>query len=223
VSWLGEGGKPEVRLLEFFVDANSPNIVESKSLKLYLNSFNNTRFASASEVRALIEADLTAILRSNITVLLKDIASYDRQVLRSFTGTNLDSLDIKMDNFDIVKNYPRLSEGPLKVEEVIYSNLLKSNCPVTNQPDWASIQVSYRGQKIDGESLLKYFISFRNHNEFHEQCVERIFCDISTFCVPDVLTVYARYTRRGGIDINPIRSSSNLNVTDVINLRHIRQ
>lgn len=223
VSWLGERGKPEVRVLEFFVDADSPNIVESKSLKLYLNSFNNTRFSNASEVKAIIERDLTAILQSKITVLLKDMASYDGQVLGSFTGTNLDSLDIKMDNFDIAKNYPRLSEDILKVEEVLYSNLLKSNCLVTNQPDWASIQVSYKGNKIDSESLLKYFISFRNHNEFHEQCVERIFCDISTFCSPDALTVYARYTRRGGIDINPIRSSSNLNVTDVTNLRHIRQ
>ena len=223
VSWLAKGGKPEVRVLEFFVDANSPNIIESKSLKLYLNSFNNTKFVDAAEVRALIERDLNAVLKSNITVLLKDLASYDGQTIGNFIGTNLDSLDITIDNFDIVQNHPKLSEDSVQVEEVLYSNLLKSNCLVTNQPDWASIQINYKGKKIDTKSLLKYLVSFRNHNEFHEQCVERIFCDISAFCSPDELTIYARYTRRGGIDINPIRSSRNLNVTDVSNFRHIRQ
>ena len=223
VSWLAKGGKPEVRVLEFFVDATSPNIIESKSLKLYLNSFNNTKFVDAIEVKALIERDLNAVLKSNITVLLKDLASYDGQTIGNFIGTNLDSLDITIDNFDIVQNYPKLSEDSIQVEETLYSNLLKSNCLVTNQPDWASIQINYKGKKIDTKSLLKYLVSFRNHNEFHEQCVERIFCDISAFCSPDELTVYARYTRRGGVDINPIRSSRNLNVTDVSNFRHIRQ
>lgn len=119
---------------------------------------------------------------------------------------------------------PKLLENNTKiVDEVLYSNLLKSNCLVTNQPDWASVQISYKGKKIDHSSLLKYLVSFRNHNEFHEQCVERIFCDISKFCVPNELTVYARYTRRGGIDINPIRSSSKLDITKLSNLRNIRQ
>ncbi len=223
VSWLGIGGKPEVRVLECVVDANTPNIIESKSLKLYLHSFNNSRFNDASEVKALIENDLSAVVESDITVFFKKLESYEGQVLGNFRGTNLDSLNITMDNFDVTQNYPRLAEEGLPVEEALYSNLLKSNCLVTKQPDWASIQIIYKGNKIDHESLLKYLISCRNHHEFHEQCVERIFWDIYTLCAPEELTVYARYTRRGGIDINPVRSTRNLNVTDVTNLRHIRQ
>ncbi|MCC8399409.1 MAG: NADPH-dependent 7-cyano-7-deazaguanine reductase QueF [Rickettsia endosymbiont of Platyusa sonomae] len=224
VSWLSQTGKPEIRILEFMVSSDSPNIIESKSLKLYLNSFSNTKLSSSEQVIELITRDLGLIFGSDVIVFLKDLESYDGTRLQSFSGINLDKLDVTITNFEISQNLPKLLEDNTKiVDEVLYSNLLKSNCLVTNQPDWASVQISYRGKKIDHSSLLKYLVSFRNHNEFHEQCIERIFCDISKFCTPDELTVYARYTRRGGIDINPIRSSSNLEVTKISNLRHIRQ
>lgn len=224
VSWLNQTGKPEIRILEFMVSSDSPNIIESKSLKLYLNSFSNTKLSSSEQVIELITRDLGLIFGSDVIVFLKDLESYDGTRLQSFSGINLDRLDVTITSFEISQNLPKLLEDNTKiVDEVLYSNLLKSNCLVTNQPDWASVQISYRGKKIDHSSLLKYLVSFRNHNEFHEQCVERIFCDISKFCTPDELTVYARYTRRGGIDINPIRSSSNLDVTKISNLRHIRQ
>ncbi len=224
VSWLSKTGKPEVRILEFVVSSDSPNIVESKSLKLYLNSFNNTKFESSEQVKELITRDLSLIFESAVIVSLKDLESYDGTRLQSFSGINLDRLEVTITSFEVSQNLPKLLEDNMQiVDEVLYSNLLKSNCLVTNQPDWASVQISYRGRKIDHSSLLKYLVSFRNHNEFHEQCVERIFCDISKFCVPDELTVYARYTRRGGIDINPIRSSSKLDITKLNNLRQIRQ
>ncbi|HJD57143.1 MAG TPA: NADPH-dependent 7-cyano-7-deazaguanine reductase QueF [Rickettsia endosymbiont of Sericostoma sp.] len=224
VSWLNQTGKPEIRILEFMVSSDSPNIIESKSLKLYLNSFSNTKLSSSEQVIELITRDLSLIFGSDVIVFLKDLESYDGTRLQSFSGINLDRLDVTITSFEISQNLPKLLEDNTKiVDEVLYSNLLKSNCLVTNQPDWASVQISYRGKKIDHSSLLKYLVSFRNHNEFHEQCVERIFCDISKFCIPDELTVYARYTRRGGIDINPIRSSSNLDITKISNLRHIRQ
>lgn len=224
VSWLNQTGKPEIRILEFMVSSDSPNIIESKSLKLYLNSFSNTKLSSSEQVIELITRDLSLIFGSDVIVFLKDLESYDVTRLQSFSGINLDRLDVTITSFEISQNLPKLLEDNTKiVDEVLYSNLLKSNCLVTNQPDWASVQISYRGKKIDHSSLLKYLVSFRNHNEFHEQCVERIFCDISKFCIPDELTVYARYTRRGGIDINPIRSSSNLDITKISNLRHIRQ
>jgi 7-cyano-7-deazaguanine reductase len=224
VSWLNQTGKPEIRILEFMVSSDSPNIIESKSLKLYLNSFSNTKLSSSEQVIELITRDLSLIFGSDVIVFLKDLESYDGTRLQSFSGINLDRLDVTTTSFEISQNLPKLLEDNTKiVDEVLYSNLLKSNCLVTNQPDWASVQISYRGKKIDHSSLLKYLVSFRNHNEFHEQCVERIFCDISKFCTPDELTVYARYTRRGGIDINPIRSSSNLDITKISNLRHIRQ
>ncbi|MCC8398322.1 MAG: NADPH-dependent 7-cyano-7-deazaguanine reductase QueF [Rickettsia endosymbiont of Labidopullus appendiculatus] len=224
VSWLSQTGKPEVRILEFMVSSDSPNIVESKSLKCYLNSFNNTKFESSEQVKELIAKDLSLIFESTVIISLKDLESYDGTRLQSFSGINLDRLEVTITSFEISQNLPKLLKGNTRiVDEVVYSNLLKSNCLVTKQPDWASVQISYRGKKIDHSSLLKYLVSFRNHNEFHEQCVERIFCDISKFCTPDELTVYARYTRRGGIDINPIRSSSKLNVTKISNLRHIRQ
>ncbi len=224
VSWLSQSGKPEVKILEFMVSCDSPNIIESKSLKLYLNSFNNTKFDSGDQVKELIVKDLSLIFQAPVTVFIKDLESYEGTKLQSFSGINLDRLEVTITGFETSQNLPKLSEDDMQVvNEVLYSNLLKSNCLVTNQPDWASVQISYRGKKIDHSSLLKYLVSFRNHNEFHEQCVERIFCDINKFCTPDQLTVYARYTRRGGIDINPIRSNCNLEVTKLSNIRHIRQ
>ncbi|MCC8417556.1 MAG: NADPH-dependent 7-cyano-7-deazaguanine reductase QueF [Rickettsia endosymbiont of Bryobia graminum] len=223
VSWLNLNGKPEVRILGFVVNCDSPNIIESKSLKLYFNSFNNSKFKNITQVKELIENDLSKVLGAVINISINDLQSYNNSTLQSFEGINLDILDVVMNNFVTDDNLPRLFDDGEKVEEVLYSNLLKSNCLVTNQPDWASVQISYKGKKIDHNSLLKYLISFRNHNEFHEQCVERIFCDIKNFCSPDELTVYARYTRRGGIDINPIRSSMPLDLSKISNLRHVRQ
>lgn len=223
LSWLGHCGKPEVKILEFSVNADSPYIVESKSLKLYLNSFSNTRFDNVLQIKKLIEQDLTSLLKSPVIVYIKDLTSYNNTILKSFSGVNLDSLEIIMDDFDISKNIPQLSSREGQVEESLCSNLLKSNCLVTNQPDWASIQIIYQGRQIDHNSLLKYLVSFRNHNEFHEQCVERIFCEINKFCHPNELTVYARYTRRGGIDINPIRSNRNIDINRIDNSRHVRQ
>lgn len=224
VSWLSPSGKPEVKILEFMVSCESPNIVESKSLKLYLNSFNNTKFDNRDQVKELIAKDLSLVFQAPVTVSIKDLESYEGTKLQSFSGINLDKLEVTITSFETSQNLPKLSEDNTQVvDEVLYSHLLKSNCLVTNQPDWASVQISYRGKKIDHSSLLKYLVSFRNHNEFHEQCVERIFCDINKFCTPDQLTVYARYTRRGGIDINPIRSNCNLEVTKLNNIRHIRQ
>jgi len=224
-SWLNIKGKPEVRILELIISLDSENIVESKSLKYYLNSFNNTMFQNENIVKQIIENDLNDLLKSPILVMIKKLDSYNNMSLTSFAGHNLDLIDIdgNSDNSQLNPDILQLSHDKVYVEEKLYSNLLKSNCLVTGQPDFASIQISYRGRKIAHDSLLKYLISFRNHNEFHEQCVERVFNDITNICKPDELTVYARYTRRGGIDINPIRSNCALNVTELNNLRHIRQ
>jgi len=223
VSWLNAKGKPEVRVLEFMVPHFSKNIIESKSLKLYLNSFNGTRFENDGVVTDLIKSDLSKICDTEIHAELKNINNYVGDTLSGFEGANLDELDVEVQNFDLNADLLTIEDNTKEVCEVVYSNLLKSNCLVTNQPDWASVQISYQGPKIDHKSLLLYILSFRDHNEFHEQCVERIFNDISNKCAPTELEVYARYTRRGGIDINPIRSSKDLKATGVNNFRQIRQ
>jgi 7-cyano-7-deazaguanine reductase len=223
ISWLAPSGKPEVRIVELIVSADSENIVESKSVKLYLGSFNNTKFANELEVEKLIEADLTEALKAPVILSMKTLEAYHNQPLTLFTGKNLDDLEVAIDHYTIDRNLLKLSGKQDIVSEVLYSNLLKANCYVTGSPDWASIQISYRGKEIAHDSLLKYLISLRNHSEFHEPSIERIFNDIKNICRPDELTVYGRYTRRGGIDINPIRSTFDLNATEVSNLRHIRQ
>ena len=225
VSWRNSKNKPQVRVLEFIVPFTSEFIVESKSLKLYLNSLNNTNFADDTEVEQTIWRDLTKLLNSEIHIELKPLAKFQNQVLTNFEGIDLDTQDIIIANDDdITSDLLKLSDKDINIKEQLYSNLLKSNCLATKQPDWASLQISYEGKMIDHSALLRYIISFRNHNEFHEQCVERIFKDITNVCTPRELTVYARYTRRGGIDINPIRSTRrDLNTTALNNLRHFRQ
>lgn len=223
VSWLNRNNKPEVRILELYIPADSEKIIESKSLKLYLNSLNNTRFDDYQEVKNLIERDISLAVKSPITIIFEPIEKYNATKLNLFEGVNLDLLDVTIENFNLDKNLLALSYPPRIIEEVLYSNLLKSNCLVTGQPDWASVQICYKGKSIAHDSLLKYLISFRNHNEFHEQCIERIFIDISEICQPETLTIYARYTRRGGIDINPIRSTCVVNTTELKNQRHVRQ
>lgn len=219
VSWLNEKGKPMVAMAEIIYDCRTPYIIESKSLKLYFNSFNNTRFKSREEVRTLIKTDLAQRLGGDVqvTILSLQESSAIQAVLQ---GDCLDDLDVTCSVYLVEPAY--LSVGDAWVEEVLYSDLLKSNCLVTNQPDWGSVQIAYTGKQIHREGLLQYLVSFRNHNEFHEQCIERIFVDIMQHCKPEKLTVYGRYTRRGGLDINPYRSTHKT-VPKIGNPRLVRQ
>jgi 7-cyano-7-deazaguanine reductase len=213
LSWLNLRGKPQIALVHFTIPCESVNIIESKSFKLYLNSFNNTRFADAAEVLSRLRADVNeavwrgAVVQASVGVKLIASELFDREPVYELDGLSLDRLDVECTRYqpapDLLSTVP--DEGP--VSEVLVSNLLKSNCLVTGQPDWGSVQISYTGAPIVQEGLLQYLVSFRNHNEFHEQCVERIFMDIWTRCKPLKLSVYARYTRRGGLDINPFRTN----------------
>lgn len=204
-SWLNAKGKPQVAVAEFLIPCESFNIIESKSLKLYLNSFNQSRFSDKKEVGEILLRDLSESVKSSVELNLFSPAEFYRLQIRRFEGTCLDDLDVAIDCYTVNPSF--LSHSSDFVEEVLYSDLLKSNCLVTGQPDWASVEIKYKGLKIDREGLLRYIVSFREHDEFHEQCVERIFMDILRYCKPERLTVYARYTRRGGIDINPFRSN----------------
>jgi 7-cyano-7-deazaguanine reductase len=207
LSWLNLRGKPQVALAHITVPCESPNIVESKSLKLYLNSFNNTRFLDAREVRERIRADISAATGVGIGIKTMGPELFDREPIHEMDGLNLDRLDVDCMHFTPTPEllFAEFDEPP--VTETLTSNLLKSNCLVTGQPDWGSVQIAYSGPAINQEGLLQYLVSFRNHNEFHEQCVERVFMDLWTRCKPIKLSVYARYTRRGGLDINPFRCS----------------
>ena len=213
LSWLNPRGKPQVALAHITVPCETPNIVESKSFKLYLNSFNNTRFADAAEVQARIRADISeAAWRGSdrpATVGVKLISPelFDQEPVHELDGLSLDRLDLDCTHYTPAPELLAAAFDEQPVTEVLTSNLLKSNCLVTGQPDWGSVQISYSGPQIDQAGLLRYIVSFRNHNEFHEQCVERMFMEIWQRCRPIKLTVYARYTRRGGLDINPYRTS----------------
>lgn len=210
LSWLNERGKPQVATAELWIPAGSPQLVESKSLKLYLNSLNGERHASAADVRELIRADVSAVLGSELKVELSFGASRAGSAIDPPTGHCIDDADIDIEVYSVD---PELLAGSVsaaadddEVDETLYSQLLKSNCPVTGQPDWATVTIHYRGRPIDRSALLRYIVSYRNHDEFHEQCVERIFADIKERCGPRSLSVLGRYTRRGGLDINPFRS-----------------
>lgn len=218
MSWLNAKGKPEVAIAQFIIPCESPHLIESKSFKLYLNSFNNTLFDSFNSVNSFLTRDLSQAAGANVSVKLISLAQSSEKISRGFSGICLDELDIACDTYTTQPNY--LATEKNIITETVYSDLLKSNCPVTGQPDWGSVQIFYTGKKIQPEGLLKYIVSFRNHDEFHEQCVERIFMDILTHCSPEKLFVYARYTRRGGLDINPYRANYPV---DVENLRLYRQ
>jgi 7-cyano-7-deazaguanine reductase len=213
LSWLGPRGKPQLALAHITVPCESSHIIESKSLKLYLNSFNNTVFADAAAVLAHVRADLNeaawrgAVVQSSVGVRLLDPELFDREPVQELDGLSLDRLDVECRQYTPAPELLRAAADEPPVTEVLTSRLLKSNCLVTGQPDWGSVQISYSGAAIDQEGLLQYLVSFRNHHEFHEQCVERIFMDIWQRCQPHKLAVYARYTRRGGLDINPFRTS----------------
>lgn len=207
LSWLNLRGKPQIALAVFTFPADSPNIVESKSLKLYLNSYNQTRLADLDTLKTQLQQDLSQAAGATVSVRLVSPDTFNQLKLAELEGYCLDALDIEVDHYQPSPNLlTRKATGEM-TEETLVSHLLKSNCLVTGQPDWASVQIHYRGHAIDHEALLRYLISFRQHNEFHEQCVERIFMDITRQCAPQALSVYARYTRRGGLDINPFRTS----------------
>jgi 7-cyano-7-deazaguanine reductase len=207
VSWLNARGKPQVALAQIAVPCESLNIVESKSFKLYLNSFNGSVFADFDAVAQTLKRDLGAAVGAAVSVRLLKPEVFDVQAIHELDGLSLDRLDIDCNRYTPAPEFLKLEVEEIPVSEVLVSHLLKSNCLVTGQPDWASVQISYSGRAINQEGLLQYLVSYRNHNEFHEQCVERIFMDIWTRCKPMRLSVYARYTRRGGLDINPYRTS----------------
>jgi 7-cyano-7-deazaguanine reductase len=205
LSWLNSKGKPQVAIMRCEVPASSPNLVESKSFKLYLNSFNQSHFDSIESVTEALTTDLSQCAGEKVKVKLFKPTEFSQMLISQLDGESIDELDIEVENYQLDTTH--LIASGQQVEETLTSDLLKSNCLITNQPDWGSVLIRYQGQKINHEGLLRYLISFRQHNEFHEQCVERIFCDIMANCKPNKLSVYARYTRRGGLDINPFRSN----------------
>lgn len=219
VSWLNPKGKPEVALAEIVYACDSPNIIESKSMKLYFNSFNNTQIENIEQLQARIKHDLEHYIGSSVNVHIRPIRLFQLETIsQSFQGICLDELDIDCTVYQYTPTF--LKTEPMVVSETLYSDLLKSNCLVTNQPDWGSVQIMYHGLQINHADLLRYIVSFRDCNEFSESCIERIFMDIMQHCMPDELTVYGRFTRRGGIDINPVRSTQKV---DILNLRFCRQ
>lgn len=222
LSWLNTKGKPQIALVEFQIPADSPNMIESKSLKLYLNSLNSARFQSEDEVRNRLTTDLSVVAGTKISTRINPTEIIAKKGIQEMSGVLMDRLDIEIDpNLPADPNLLEVNESFGPIEQCLVSHLLKSNCPVTGQPDWASIQIRYQGRPILEEGLLRYLIGFRQLGEFHEHCVETIFCDIKRQCKPEKLSVYARYTRRGGLDINPFRTDHNSAWPD--NTRHSRQ
>lgn len=209
LSWLNARGKPRVAVAEFRVDASSTSIVESKSFKLYLNSLNQETFSSEETLLSCLQKDLSAGFGGEVSIDIKSLENPIASPLQGFNGVCIDELDIECK--DYAPNPLLLAtESESVADETLYSHLLKTNCPVTGQPDWASVAVTYSGARINREGLLQYLVSYRQHQDFHENCVESLFADILARCEPDSLSVYARYTRRGGLDINPFRSTQPL-------------
>ncbi|TMX30825.1 NADPH-dependent 7-cyano-7-deazaguanine reductase QueF [Vibrio sp. Hep-1b-8] len=209
LSWLNDKGLPQVAIGEVSIPATSANLIESKSFKLYLNSFNQTQFSSWDEVERVLVKDLSQCAGEEVSVTVRSVVDYTDSLIVTMDGECIDEQDIEITSYDFDRTLIQGAATGEVVEESLHSHLLKSNCLITNQPDWGSVEIQYKGKQIDREALLRYIVSFREHNEFHEQCVERIFTDIMEFCQPETLTVYARYTRRGGLDINPYRSNVN--------------
>ena len=220
LSWLLPSGKPVVAIGEFEIPADSPNIIESKSFKLYLNSLNQSVFASREALVEVMIADLSAAAGKSVKVRLRTLDEVASEGVATLPGRCIDDLDVAIEQYDHPLPELLICETGRVVEESLHSHLLKSNCPVTGQPDWGSVVVEYRGAALQAESLLAYLVSFRQHADFHEQCVERIFLDLQRLLQPEKLTVYARYVRRGGLDINPYRSTEAM-VVD--NRRLVRQ
>jgi len=223
VSWLNNQGKPNVAIAEIIYGCESPYIIESKSMKLYFNSLNNTQFTSKDLVEKTIQHDLATYLETtNISVRIIPLYEYTATIIQKHIhGINIDNIDVPCSTYNIDPTLLTI-EAP-NVSEILCSDLVRSNCPVTNQPDWCSVQITYTGQQINHANLLRYLVSFRNDNEFHEQCIEKIFMHILKYCKPSKLTVYGRSTRRGGIDINSYRSTQAINPQDILNVRLCRQ
>ncbi|MDO8953569.1 MAG: NADPH-dependent 7-cyano-7-deazaguanine reductase QueF [Gammaproteobacteria bacterium] len=206
LSWLNAKGKPLVGLAQITVPCESPAIIESKSLKLYFNSLNQTPFVDKAALTQTIIKDLSQAAGILVAVEIWEVDEFPDMTITTLKSDCLDSLDIFCDTYLTEPAFLKLSGGKI-TEQRLHSNLLRSNCLITGQPDWGTVEISYKGPEIDREGLLRYIISFRHHIEFHEQCIERIFMDIMRKCGPESLTICARYTRRGGIDINPYRST----------------
>ncbi|MDU4465256.1 NADPH-dependent 7-cyano-7-deazaguanine reductase QueF [Haemophilus parahaemolyticus] len=220
LSWLNSNGLPQVAIADVEIDFKSENLIESKSFKLYLNSFNQTKFASIEEVEQTLTRDLSQYASGQVSVRIHKLADYTNQPIVNFSGECIDEQEIQIESYTFSNQHlENIAEDEI-VEETLVSHLLKSNCLITSQPDWGSVQIHYVGKRLNREKLLRYLVSFREHNEFHEQCVERIFTDLMQFAKPEKLTVYARYTRRGGLDINPFRSNFE---SIPVNLRMARQ
>jgi 7-cyano-7-deazaguanine reductase len=205
-SWLDAKGKPEVATVKAQVPCNSPCIVESKSMKLYLNSFAQTTFASRTELLRTLDSDLAIAFQAPVIVALLDVDQVMTQATQ-LPGTCIDHLDAEVSAYQLDSTLLSVEEPAMDAKETLYSHLFRSVCPITGQPDWASVMIQYIGLKIAPSSLLKYLISYRTHAAFHEATVEQIFADIQSRCEPEELTVYGRFLRRGGIDINPFRST----------------
>jgi 7-cyano-7-deazaguanine reductase len=221
LSWLDARGKPRVALAEFRVPADSPQLIESKSFKLYLNSYNQTRMPDTDALRTQLARDLSAAAGASVSVVLATPTSPQAAPIGNLQGEVIDDLPIEIAHYGPPKPELLYANPDAIAEESLVSHLLKSNCPVTGQPDWASVQIHYQGPRIGRDGLLRYLVSFREHDEFHEQCVERMFVDLLQHCRPTRLSVYARYTRRGGLDINPFRCTPGWLMPD--NTRTARQ
>lgn len=213
LSWLNAKGKPVVAIGRFVFAAHSAKLIESKSFKLYLNSLNEGRYESVEAVTELLKRDLGQAAGAPVDVVLDTAIGRDALVCRPMQGDSIDGIDIEISHYQPQAGLLAASSGAPVVTETLVSDLLKSNCPVTGQPDWGSVQVRYTGPKIDRGALLAYIVSLRQHTEFHEHCVEQMYCDLWHACRPQRLLVYARYTRRGGLDINPWRSSEPADVS----------
>ncbi|WP_313277911.1 NADPH-dependent 7-cyano-7-deazaguanine reductase QueF [Stutzerimonas balearica] len=220
LSWLLPSGKPVVAIGEFRIPADSPNIIESKSFKLYLNSLNQSVFDSADAVAETLTRDLSAAAGKSVEVALRSLDEVTAEGVAGLPGRCIDELNVAIEHYDEPRPALLSCDASRQVDEALHSHLLKSNCPVTGQPDWGSVVVEYRGPALSAEGLLAYLVSFRQHADFHEQCVERIFLDLQRLLQPERLTVYARYVRRGGLDINPYRSTGPLAID---NRRLVRQ
>lgn len=220
LSWLLPSGKPVVAIGEFSIPADSPNIIESKSFKLYLNSLNQTPFASVDALEKVLVQDLSGAAGKPVGVKVRRLEEVEAEGVVSLPGVCIDDLDITVSSYDHPQPELLRCDPARIVEESLHSHLLRSNCPVTSQPDWGSVCITYTGAALDHASVLAYLVSFRQHSDFHEQCVERIFTDLQRLLQPQKLTVFARYVRRGGLDINPYRSTE---ASDFANGRLVRQ
>jgi 7-cyano-7-deazaguanine reductase len=206
VSFLNKNGKPEVRRCSIVYSSDSQNIVESKSLKLYLNSFCMTSFEDEKDVLKIIKNDLKQVLKTDFLEVKFFDFTKSLKYFKIDKKLVIDDLDVEISKYNLDSELLKVNKDKNDKVYELYSNLLKTNCPITGQPDWATVYVKYKSDfKLDESSFLKYLVSFRNHNDYHESCCETIFRDVFEIVKPEVLVVKCFFTRRGGIDINPCR------------------